>query len=83
MSSLFRIVDKTRSSDSYFYSNTSYEFEVISIKSEQVICTLLGKWDEGTTYCRKEGVESAKFIDDTTLEITNFDGTKEKREITE
>lgn len=77
MSKVYKIIDRQRSSDSYFFSDTSYHWEIVRIKDNLSVMDFYGTWSEGTSHCHQDGVESVKFITDNKIEVKYFD--KEKK----
>ena len=75
MSIKYEIYAHENSSDSYFFSNTSYTYDLISVHDKLIIESYYGKWFESTGGCTKEGVENAILVNPTKLKLINFDKT--------
>jgi hypothetical protein len=74
MSSLYEIQTHHTSSDSYFYSDTSYHFDIVRIEDKKVVKSFYGRWSSGTTHDERSGTESVSFLNDTTVLLVGFNG---------
>ncbi|CAH6419607.1 Hypothetical protein KVN_LOCUS6 [uncultured virus] len=81
MSKLYKIIDSQHSNDSYFFSDTCYEFEIIWLKNNIIIETFNGFWTQGVNHQIQKGIKSIKFIEDNKILLENFDGTNKIHEL--
>lgn len=78
MSTKYKIKTSEKNSESYFYSDTTYYFDVVRIQDDKVMHSFMGQWSQGKTHDSQTGVESVKMIDETLVEIKYY-GAKVER----
>ncbi len=79
---IFQIHIHTKDDDSYFYSNTSYQYSVISIQTGDELFSFSGSSNSNHSGTSESGISDIFFDNDANfLIIKHYDSKKEKIEL--